>query len=263
MTTNNTSRPASGTSLETRVCVTCDQPIVRTMPGNQTRYIHAVTSFATDHPAEPKLAHPMDVDPFALTGADDCDGSPTCPADTHVDGCFSQPAEPVFRSEHEADAVIGILTGLADIEQPEPVFPPAEPEPSISLAQFQQRVAAGEWGAAEQSDDFHVGDVVRSRHTLATMTVRAEGTWLTRFYELVHCPHEKPADPIDQLADATDSSPEQVRAALDEVIGADPLAALHLHGRRVHQGQVSYRTRQDRRARNRRSRAARRANRNR
>lgn len=48
-----------------RVCVVCDQPIELTAPGNSTRYVHAAVSFATDHRAQPKLAHPMDSDPFA------------------------------------------------------------------------------------------------------------------------------------------------------------------------------------------------------
>lgn len=45
-------------------------------------------------------------------------------------------------SDREADAVAGLLAGLAEIEQPA--------EPAISLDQFQQRVAAGEWNDAIQ-----------------------------------------------------------------------------------------------------------------
>jgi hypothetical protein len=142
MTTTNTSRPASGTDramfdLELQVtagrlevgladpkpeltdagdqreCATCDQPLVPVGPAS---YVHASNDPQVEHPARPRLAHPMDADPFALTGADDCDGSKTCPATEHVHGCYAEPA-----------------------------FPPAEPEPSMSLAQFQARVAAGEW----------------------------------------------------------------------------------------------------------------------
>lgn len=39
-----------------------------------------------------KITHPMDTDPFAGTGAYDCDGTETCASDTHDAGCFSQPA---------------------------------------------------------------------------------------------------------------------------------------------------------------------------
>lgn len=54
---------------EQRVCVTCEQPIVLDADV-QARYVHtadadAFVSGIGDHPAQPKLAHPMDVDPFA------------------------------------------------------------------------------------------------------------------------------------------------------------------------------------------------------
>jgi hypothetical protein len=54
-----------------------------------------------------RIAHPMDDDPFG-----------------GIPGAYGD----------ETDELLA-----------EPTFPPAEPEPSISLAAFQQRVQAGEW----------------------------------------------------------------------------------------------------------------------
>lgn len=110
---------------EKRVCATCDQPVWQTGDGFAD-WTHADVARDNDHEAAVKLAHPMNSDPFA--GCDDADD--------------------VFASDREADAVAGILAGLAAFEQPaEPTFPTAEPEQSISLATFQQRVAAGEWSS--------------------------------------------------------------------------------------------------------------------
>lgn len=59
------------TTTTPRVCVTCDQPIELGEYG-VTTYVHSRAisgETAPDHPAQPKLAHPMDTDPFA--GLDD------------------------------------------------------------------------------------------------------------------------------------------------------------------------------------------------
>ncbi len=46
-----------------RTCVTCDQPITHLFG---TTYAHTTTTGPyADHTAQPKLAHPMDTDPFA------------------------------------------------------------------------------------------------------------------------------------------------------------------------------------------------------
>lgn len=57
---------ADATTTDQRVCVTCEQPITAISP---TRYAHSDPSTGRDHQAQPKLAHPMDNDPFA--GLDD------------------------------------------------------------------------------------------------------------------------------------------------------------------------------------------------
>lgn len=58
----------SDTTTDQRVCVTCDQPI-RLARDSQTHYEHldphAATVDRRPHEAQPKLAHPMDQDPFA------------------------------------------------------------------------------------------------------------------------------------------------------------------------------------------------------
>lgn len=58
----------SDTTTDQRVCVTCEQPITLAA-GSQLRYVHANNGdfyrFVGDHTAQPKLAHPMDEDPFA------------------------------------------------------------------------------------------------------------------------------------------------------------------------------------------------------
>lgn len=57
-------------TTDQRVCVTCDEPIVL-REGSSARYMHVNltdvpgASGRWDHTAEPKLAHPMDTDPFA------------------------------------------------------------------------------------------------------------------------------------------------------------------------------------------------------
>jgi hypothetical protein len=164
-TTTNTSRPASGTEFpELRPGALVEavptgikadgtpitKPIRRRLDrapwgfdgtsivisdGRQIDAVHADSVRIVEQAAEPvAIAHPMDLDPFAgIDGAHGDEGDEFVPM-----------------SDREADAVAGILAGLAEIEQPakpaaEPVFPPAEPEPAISLDQFQQGVANGWW----------------------------------------------------------------------------------------------------------------------
>lgn len=56
------------TTTDPRVCVTCGQHIIAISP---SRYAHADPNVGRDHTAEPKIAHPMDTDPFAgIPGAD-------------------------------------------------------------------------------------------------------------------------------------------------------------------------------------------------
>lgn len=43
--------------------------------------------------------------------------------------------------------------------------------------------------AGSLGTDFHVGDIVRNRGTGGHSVVRSVGTWSSRFYELVACPH--------------------------------------------------------------------------
>lgn len=219
-----TDEPAAA---EQRVCVTCDEPVWQTGDGFAD-WTHADVARDADHQAAVKLAHPMDLDPFAGLDAEDDEAD-----------AFTERDLTPFRSDREADAVAGILAGLAEIEQPgrdtrtcwmpgdqehdhemcndviaderaadEPVFPPAEPEPSMSLAQFQQRVANGDWNGTTPAP-------------------------------VAPNPHQQSS------------------------YGTTILAALGLRGRHVYGGTVTYRTKQDRRARNRRSRATRKINRGR
>lgn len=56
-------------TTDSRVCTTCDDPIAL-VDGSQLHYEHVRPPEFT-HTAEPKLAHPMDTDPFAgIPGAD-------------------------------------------------------------------------------------------------------------------------------------------------------------------------------------------------
>lgn len=55
---------AEGPFVDARECVVCDQPTVE----RGGVYVHVLTvngDHAADHRAQPKLAHPMDSDPFA------------------------------------------------------------------------------------------------------------------------------------------------------------------------------------------------------
>lgn len=54
------------TTTDQRVCVVCDEPI-QLMDGSRSYYQH-IWAPESPHDAQPKLAHPMDDDPFA--GAD-------------------------------------------------------------------------------------------------------------------------------------------------------------------------------------------------
>lgn len=59
--------------------------------GRQIDAVHADSVRVIEQAAEPvAIAHPMDLDPFALTGADDCDGSKNCPATDHTHGCYAE-----------------------------------------------------------------------------------------------------------------------------------------------------------------------------
>lgn len=55
-------------TADQRVCVVCEQPVALAA-GQQTHYVHADNAtfyrHIGDHEAQPKLAHPMDQDPFA------------------------------------------------------------------------------------------------------------------------------------------------------------------------------------------------------
>jgi len=222
---------AADVATDQRVCVTCEEPIQLT-PGLSTVYEHVAGR--SNHRAQPKLWHPMDADPFAglddeddgfvseLTAADpllpafeedqnasdreaaaaECDGSNACPVSTHVEGCFV-----------------------------EPVFPPAEPEPSISIEQFQQRVAAGEWQTKAV-----VGAVFPSAVKAA---VAAE---------------EKARA---KARDLTQPSPDAERS----VVSSQVLAALSSSDRPVYGGTANPRKVARRRATNRVARATRRTNR--
>lgn len=162
----------TGETAEQRVCVTCEQPINPNAPGS-IHYEHTDNGrFA--HIAQPKLAHPMDNDPFA--GLDEDEASNLIPVHKPADDDRElAQAEPVviqcpdqdphaddgLGDFHEGDIVRNRKTGAKAVVRSggawfarfyelvscrhEPAFPTAEPEPSMSLAQFQQRVAAGEW----------------------------------------------------------------------------------------------------------------------
>ena len=96
--------------------------------------------------------------------------------------------------------------------------------------------------------DFHVADVVRNRESRQTYVVPTDGVWLTRFYELVYCPHvDSPSDGrlrhyevefglltadrgasrfslVERLDDPTDDAPFKLRGVwrgteLDESFG--------------------------------------------
>lgn len=146
MTTTH-DRLASGN--DARVCVTCDQPIYASGPIS-FRHLDG----QADHPAQPKLATPAD--PFA--GIDDAE--PVFASDRDVDTA-DEPAEgsPAWHDLHHNGRAYTrdwtLITGHDSCdwdvcvewrEQHDgPTFPPADPEPSMSLQQFQQRVARGDW----------------------------------------------------------------------------------------------------------------------
>ena len=152
MTTTNTSRPASGT--DQRACVTCGEP---TVPTGAFKFRHDNWDLDRNHPAQPKLAHPMDADPFA--GIDEnTEWEATQPAvgdaptSTDTRTCW-MPGDQEHDHAMCEDAVLdAAMAAIPTGDRSEVValmdkFPPSEPEPSISLAAFQQRVAAGEWNA--------------------------------------------------------------------------------------------------------------------